>query len=84
MRCKHLGDEAGVITVACTEHHGKSDRQVAFKCSVHGRCLPTYRPKGDAADNWFGNESKGIESRYEHALYKLCWGCPDRNDSPAL
>lgn len=52
--------------------------QPEFSCEVYKRCLPYFAPTGEAADQWYGNEAKGVEPRFESALYRVCHGCESK------
>lgn len=78
--CKHLGErKSQTLKVLCTTCKGVNNiDQPVNECAVYGRCLPEFRPTGEAADRWYGNEAKGIERRFEADAYHVCHGCTSR------
>lgn len=85
-KCKHLGErrtnrvgQPDTLKVLCTTCQGVNDiQQPVFDCAVYGRCLPSFQPKGEARDRWYGDEAQGIEPRFESGMYHLCTGCKSR------
>ena len=67
--CRHRGEPAGAIRVACSSQAGKVKEVPAFKCNAFGpsgRCLPLFAPSNLKA--W---EDRKPESQ----IYHLCVGC---------
>jgi len=84
-KCKHLGQrrsangEEEILKVLCETCQGSGNvNQPVFSCDVHKRCLPHFRPQGEAYDRWYGNEAKGIERRFEADFYHVCHGCSEK------
>lgn len=79
-QCKHLGErKPATLKVLCTTCQGVNNiDQPVNGCALYGRCLPAFRPTGEAADRWYGNEAKGIERRFEADAYHVCFGCKSR------
>ncbi len=79
-QCKHLGErKPATLKVLCTTCKGVNNiDQPVNACAIYGRCLPEFRPTGEAADRWYGNEEKGIERRFEADAYHVCMGCASR------
>lgn len=68
--CAHLGPATTTVKVECHTCQGqKLVDQPAHQCEVYRRCLPTYRPTGEALEQWHARKP-------ECELYQLCSGCP--------
>ena len=85
-KCKHLGErrsangEQEVLKVLCQTCRGVNNiMQPVYGCDLHKRCLPEFKPVGEAYDLWFGSEAKGIERRFEADFYHVCHGCRDQD-----
>jgi len=72
--CVHLGPLVTPIKVECVACGGvkKQVDMPAAKCSVHGRCLPSYAPADPA--KW--------QARPESEIYHLCRGCDAFESAP--
>jgi len=70
VRCRHLGESTGNVKTGCTSCNGRFLFVRSHACELHGRCLPTFRPRGEALEEWRKREP-------EQSLYPLCSGCED-------
>jgi hypothetical protein len=85
-RCVYLGDrrvnragEPQSLKVLCVTCQGAQNiDQPVFNCAIFSRCLPNFRPTGEAADKWFGNPELGIPPREESGSFHACYGCKKR------
>ncbi len=72
--CIHRGEALETtVKVACKSCGGKQQMNDCrpHECAVHKRCLPNYRPRGEALNEWNARQP-------ESSLYHLCAGCPDK------
>jgi hypothetical protein len=77
-KCVHLGERRTRKVLCVTCQGANNIDQPVHECAVHKRCLPQFRPKGEAADRWYGNAELGIEPREESKMYHVCQGCLSR------
>lgn len=74
--CVHLAAPVGTVKVQCDTCQGKKSIDFpAHACEVHRRCLPSYRPTGEALEKW-------RERKPESDIYRLCAGCDSFTPSP--
>lgn len=69
MKCKYKGETCSEIKVVCTELGTGTQYSPVAICSVHNRCLPTFRPNKDLYQKWLD------EFKPESQYFKICLYC---------